>query len=185
MTKVFLVTAGQTNWDTEERIQGNLNVPLNAHGVVQIARLAAERGDQRFDVIYTGESQDAVQTANILAKAWRVKVRKTGRLNEVDMGLWQGLLQSEAARRFTHAYHRWQRDPLSVEPPDGETIEAAYARIAGEVREILKRRRSQTVCLVCGPLAGTLAKCYLKDFDIRRVLELCFEPGNCEMIEYR
>ncbi|MEW6356994.1 MAG: histidine phosphatase family protein [Planctomycetota bacterium] len=185
MTKVLLVTPGQTNWDTEDRIQGSLSVPLNAHGVVQIARLAAEPRSQQFDVIYTGESQGAVQTANILAKVWGAKVRKTPQLNEVDLGLWQGLLQSEVARRFARGYRRWLRDPLSVEPPEGETIDAAYARVAGEVRQILKRHRAEGVCLVCRPMAGAVVKCYLKDLDIRDVLKLRLECGCCEMIERR
>ena len=115
MTRIFLVTPGQTNWDIEERLQGNISVPLNAHGVVQIARLAAEKSALKLDAIYSGESRDAVQTAHILAKAWGAKVKRTKELNEVDLGLWQGLHRAEVKRRFGKAYKQWRREPLLVE----------------------------------------------------------------------
>lgn len=185
MTSVFLVTTGQTNWDTEERIQGSLSIPLNAHGVVQIARLASETGDVKLDRIYTGESQDAVQTASILAKAWGASVRRRAELNDVNLGVWQGLLQAEVARRFGRDYRQWRRDPLSVEPPGGEALDAAYARIAPEVRRILRAHPKGTVGIVCGALASALVKCYLKDLDLRSAVKLCPEPAHHEIIEFR
>jgi len=185
MTRVYLVTAGQTNWDTEERIQGNLSVPLNAHGVVQMARLAAEKSDVAVQAIFSGQSQDTVQTADILAKAWGGKVRRTEALNEVDLGFWQGLPQADVAKRFGAVYKRWLRAPLSVEPPDGETLDAAYRRVATEMRRICQRHRDGSVGVVCGPLAAALVKCYLKDLDIAESLSLCGAPGRCEIIDCR
>lgn len=184
-TRVLLVTAGQNNWDTEERMQGSLSVPLNAHGVVQIARLAAERSDEKLDVIFAGRSQDAVQTADILAKAWGAKVRRTRNLDDVNLGFWQGILRTDVAKRFGRIYKRWRQDPLSVEPPGGEMLDAAYHRVAGEMRRILRRYRDRPIGVVCGALAAALVKCYLKDLDLSGALEVCRGPGHCEMLECR
>ena len=185
MTTIYLVTSGQTNWDTEERIQGSLSVPLNAHGVVQIARLAAEKKPERLRTIYTGEGQDAVQTADILAKAWGAKREKREGLNEVNLGFWQGVLRSEVAESFHSTYKRWTRDPMSVQPPNGEALDAAYRRIAEEMQRLLTRHRKGSVGIVSGPLAAALVKCYLMDTDIRLAVKMCAMPGACEVMECR
>jgi broad specificity phosphatase PhoE len=106
-------------------------------------------------------------------------------LNEISLGLWQGLLRTEVARRFGNVYRKWQRSPTSVEPPGGEMMDAAYRRIACEIRCILKKHRRGSIAVVCGSVAGALVKCYLKDLDIRGALEMCFEPAKCEIIECR
>ncbi len=160
-TRIILFSAGETDWDAERRIQGDLEVPLNEKGRAEVLAQAEELRALKPKLIYTAATQSAKQTADALGKALKVKVRQQRGLNAVNFGLWQGLLLDEVDNRHPKVFKRWMAEPASVEPPEGEPFAKARARVAKAIETILKRHDGETIVLVCPRAVKTFAQSLL------------------------
>ena len=60
---IYIFRHGETDSNIEHRMQGWLDVPLNANGVAQARALAQKLADVRFDVVYSSPSSRALDTA--------------------------------------------------------------------------------------------------------------------------
>ena len=54
-TKLLLIRHGETAWNAEHRIQGQLDIPLSPLGILQSARLAECLADEPIDAMYSSE----------------------------------------------------------------------------------------------------------------------------------
>jgi probable phosphoglycerate mutase len=117
---LIVLRHGQTAWNAEGRIQGQLDVELTELGIEQAAAAARRLAELRPDAIVSSDLRRAADTAAALAALTGVPVRFDPRLRERDFGLWQGLTGAEAAARYPEEYARWQ----SGEPIDGCDVES-------------------------------------------------------------
>ena len=145
--KVILVSPGQTDWSSQERIQGNLDVPLNAAGMAEVERLVGVLPAEGVRAVYCPTTLNGKQTATIIARITGAKVCARKELNEADPGLWQGLTAEELKRRHPHVFARWIQSPASVRPPRGEEFTMVFGRVQTVLAE-LKRLGSEAV-VVC------------------------------------
>ena len=61
--ELILIRHGETAWNAERRLQGHLDVALNATGLQQAQALAAALKSEKLDVIVCSDLQRAQQTA--------------------------------------------------------------------------------------------------------------------------
>lgn len=153
MTRVLLIAAAPTPWDVEDRVVGNHSLPLTPEAHQAIAELIGELVPL-ISVIYCCQTNEACsEAADLIAKKFKLRPKHHEGLQEMNLGLWQGLRRQEIAFRFPSVVELWEKDPLAVEPPEGETIPAAVERIKDALRSILRKNRGMTVALVLRPVA--------------------------------
>jgi probable phosphoglycerate mutase len=99
---------GQTGWNAEGRIQGQLDTELSETGVAQAAAAAQRLALLRPDAIVSSDLRRTADTAAALATLTGLTVRYDPRLRERHFGAWQGLTGAEAAARYPEEYARWQ-----------------------------------------------------------------------------
>ena len=80
LTRVVAVRHGETAWNVQTRIQGQLDIGLNAIGRQQAERLGRALADENLDAIYASDLQRAADTARAMPRlasgsAARVSVR--------------------------------------------------------------------------------------------------------------
>ena len=73
-TRIIAIRHGQTAWNAETRIQGQLDIALNAPGRWQAQRLAQALADEAIDAIVASDLPRAMQTAAPLAAARGLRV---------------------------------------------------------------------------------------------------------------
>lgn len=183
MTKIILVRHGETAWTPVNRIQGWLDIELNEKGLRQAERIAKELKRKKIDAIYSSELSRAYETARIIARGHKLKVKKDINLNELNQGKWQGLLVKEARRKYKELYRRWEEEPLSVRPPGGESILDLYERAIHILREIAKKYPKGKVVIVGHKVVNTAIKCYSKGINLSNVWKLLPKEASWEEIE--
>ena len=149
-TRICFVRHGETNWNAERRMQGHIDIPLNAKGISQAERLAnALIGVKHsFDVIYSSDLERALHTANAVASALSLDVQITPRLRERNVGKLQGLLLAEAPVLLPEIWQRHIARELDHDLGGGESIRTFHQRMQNILELFLNEHRGQSVLAV-------------------------------------
>jgi probable phosphoglycerate mutase len=123
---LVLMRHGETAWNREKRIMGDLDIPLSEEGRAQCADAAALLEDFGIRRIVTSPLARAAESAGIIAARLGVAVTSDERLVEVRFGQWQGLTYEEVAT--DPLYHVFASDPVLNRTPGGETVACVQAR---------------------------------------------------------
>lgn len=159
MLTILLVRSGITEFDSQGRIQGTLDVPLCDEGRRQADATAADLAARNtpIDALYAGPCLSAQQTAEVLGQRLSLKPKTLKKLHNLDQGLWQGLLFDEVKSKQPRVYRQWQERPDTVCPPEGETLQQAAERLRQSLAKLKKKHKSGTIALVLAqPLASVL-----------------------------
>jgi probable phosphoglycerate mutase len=158
MVQILLIRPGITEYDQQRRVQGTLDIPLCEDGRQQVEALVDALRDQPVAAIYASPCQAADQTAEALAQALDLKVKTIDKLQNLDQGLWQGMLVSDVKSKQPKVYRQWQERPETVCPPQGETLCVAKQRVSAALAKLLKKHKTDRVVaiVVPEPLASVL-----------------------------
>ncbi len=166
MLNIVLIRPGSTDYDVQQRIQGSLDIPLNEQGAAEAAQVAEQLRDKGLEAVYAPASQPSLETAEIIAKILDIKRKKIDRLHNLNHGLWQGMLVKDVRRKQPKVYRRWQEQPESVCPPEGEMLGEADERVRAAVVKIMKRRKEGTVGLVLPEPLFSLARRFISHCEL-------------------
>jgi probable phosphoglycerate mutase len=143
-TRLIVWRHGNTDWNREDRVQGQLDAPLNELGRAQAAAAAGLLADLRPDAIVSSDLSRAADTAAALAALTGLPVTYDERLRERDFGRFQGRTLTEAAAEFPAEFARWR----AGEPSPGGDIESQDdlgKRVGEALLAAVERRPGGTV----------------------------------------
>jgi phosphoserine phosphatase len=183
MVRIILIRPGATEYVQQGRIQGVLEVPLSEEGAIEAARISTELAGLGMSVIYTSDSEHALQTAQAVAAPLEVKLKQLEGLRNLDHGLWQGLLVEEVKRKQPKVYRQWQDQPESICPPGGEMLSDAQERVRSAVAKLLKKHKTGTVGLVVPEPLASLVRAYLEQSEVGDLWQAVTQHGTWEVIE--
>jgi len=132
---IHIVRHGETPYNRQGRLQGQLDVPLSAEGLVQADRLAKRLGSHRIHTVFSSDLMRARVTAVRIADATGAELIVDSRLRELDVSKWSGLTLHEVQEQFPQELAEWKRKPLDVSPHGGETILDMAERIRAFIAE--------------------------------------------------
>src|ERR1051326_8658801 len=118
--RLLLVRHGESTWNSERRIQGQLDPPLTPHGFEQAKLLAERLTGRRVAGFYCSDLARAHQTAEVLAQAVDVEPTPEPGLREVALGEWEGKTREELIDGWPDLWEQWTREPSWDVPPGGE-----------------------------------------------------------------
>lgn len=141
-TLVCLVRHGQTDWNSEKRLQGRQNVPLNSDGHEQANQLSeyiksARNKGVEFDMVYTSPLSRAYDTAEHISLSIDLgKPIYVESLIERDYGSLSGLTLDERIKKFPGG----ERQAGNV-----ESVPHSAARMLRAIDEMLELSQHKTV----------------------------------------
>ncbi|MFN4218603.1 MAG: histidine phosphatase family protein [Candidatus Bipolaricaulia bacterium] len=147
-TRVFLVRHGETDWNAQLRVMGQLDIPLNERGRAQARRTAELLAHAEFAAIYASDLVRAVETAQIIAAPHRLDVITVPELREARYGLWEGLTREEVLKKFPHEYEMRRTNPENFRPSGGESRRELYERASQIFSELVARHPQQQILVV-------------------------------------
>ncbi len=146
--RIFALRHGQTAWNAEQRIQGQLDVPLDGVGRWQAERLAQALAEEDFAAIYSSDLERARATAQALARQVGGTVRLDTALRERGFGHLEGHTWTEIEQRWPEDSLRWRRREPDFAPGGGETLRDFYARSVAAVLRLASAHPGQTIAVV-------------------------------------
>src|SRR2546422_2387195 len=146
--RLLLVRHGQSTWNREHRIQGQLDPPLSTDGRRQAERLGRRLASCSFVAAYSSYLKRAMETARLIGEATDMSPVPTAGLREVYLGRWEGLNIAEIEQRFPEAWMLWTKEPRWDVVPGGEGEKAFETRVNAELDSILARHEHGDVLIV-------------------------------------
>lgn len=128
--RIVLWRHGRTEWNAEQRFQGQSDVPLDDVGRRQAAQAARVLADLPPDRIISSDLSRARETAATLSAITGLPVADDERLRETFAGIWQGLTRQELEEGHGEELASWSAGS-NVRPGGGETrLEVAERMVA-------------------------------------------------------
>ena len=111
-TRILAIRHGETTWNVDTRIQGQLDIGLNDTGHWQASRLGQALAEESIDAIYSSDLQRAFATAQAIGAACDVTVTPEPQLRERHFGHLQGQTWAEIETHWPEQARLWRgRDP--------------------------------------------------------------------------
>lgn len=147
-TRVLAIRHGETAWNVDGRIQGQLDVELNDTGRQQVQRLALALAHEGIDAICSSDLLRALETAQAIAHGCERPITTDPGLRERGFGVFEGLSYDEINRRWPDQAERWRKRDPDFGAEGGETLRQFYDRSVGTVARLAALHPGQTIVVV-------------------------------------
>ncbi|HIY55130.1 MAG TPA: histidine phosphatase family protein [Candidatus Dorea merdavium] len=127
--KIYFVRHGETDWNKERKIQGQVDIPLNEFGRHLARETAKGLRDVPFDVCFTSPLGRARETAQIILQGRDVPILEDKRILEMNFGVLEGKCCSKEGWDVPDSFQMFFDDPVHYQAPEGgEDFQAVRKR---------------------------------------------------------
>jgi len=144
-TRLCLVRHGETAWNAEGRVQGQVDVPLSAVGLAQARAVAAALAGERFAAIYSSDLTRVRQTAEPAAGRLGLPLALDAALRERHYGMFERHTYVEVRERYPAEYARFRDKDLDFDFVSGESLRAFAARALACVAALIERHAGESI----------------------------------------
>lgn len=165
---VHFAKSAPTDFDSQNRICGSLDLPLSPDGRSLATELSEEWAVAQFDIIYSATCSAAKETAAAIVKNQKCRLKTIDCWKNLDHGLWHGKCRNEIKESAPRFYRQWQESPGTIAPPEGETFEAVKRRCQASVRKISNKwrhRHAEILIVAPDPLLQILFELFQEQCD--------------------
>ncbi|KAB2923781.1 MAG: histidine phosphatase family protein [Dechloromonas sp.] len=147
-TRLCLVRHGETEWNAARRIQGQIDIALNATGHRQAEAAGRWLMGAGIDAIYSSDLQRAWLTAQAIGRALGLVPSANPALRERRYGVFEGLTYDEAKRDHPDGYAAFEGRNADYDFENGESLNAMFSRVTNALQEIAGRHAGGNVVAV-------------------------------------
>lgn len=174
---VYYVRHGQTSWNLENKVCGQIDIPLTEEGHRQAIALGskiAEEGIHIDEILHSplGRARD---TARHISEATGIPMREEPRLIEQHFGVFEG--KSRKSEEFARA-----RGQFADRNGDGESMLQICQRIFNLLDEIKTESDDKVYLLVAHNGIARAVNAYFHSLDNEAYAS--FRMNNCDILKY-
>ncbi|MCX8996374.1 phosphoglycerate mutase family protein [Rhizobiaceae bacterium BDR2-2] len=159
---IYVIRHGQTDWNAEQRMQGQRDIPLNSLGRAQAtgngealkAVLGASAAAYDYVASPLGRTRETMERMRSAMGLDPRNYTTDARLVEVSFGDWEGFTLAELAQRFPERVAERERSKWDFIPP-GPAAES-YEILSWRVGSWLASVNRPTVCVCHGGVIRSL-----------------------------
>jgi broad specificity phosphatase PhoE len=182
---LLLIRHGETDWNTEFRIQGHTDTPLNARGLAQAERLSERlAAEEPADVLYTSPLARACVTAEKIGQKLGLSPITDERLAEQNFGELEGLTFRDIEQGYPDFFRQWRETKRQLALPGGETIGEFQCRVQAFLNQVSEAHPDKSVVVVThgGTLRVILVT--LLGLEIDRRWPFAFDNTSLSKVEW-
>lgn len=157
-TRIIAVRHGETAWNVDARIQGQLDIGLNDTGRWQAQRVGQALAGEPISAVYSSDLGRAHATAQSIATSVGLPVVPHEGLRERSFGIFEGKTFDEIHGIWPEHAQNWRkRDPQWQPPEGGESLLQLRERVTSTVHALAARHAGgQIVVVAHGGVLDTL-----------------------------
>jgi len=147
-TRIIAIRHGQTAWNAEMRMQGQLDTALDARGRWQARQLAQALAHEPIGAIVASDLSRAMQTAAPLAAARGLRVQPERGLRERCFGVFEGFTYAHIEQHWPDDTARWRARDAAFAPARGESLGGFYERCVTVAERLADRHAGRVIVWV-------------------------------------
>jgi probable phosphoglycerate mutase len=157
-TRIIAVRHGETAWNVDARIQGQLDIQLNDTGRWQARRVGHALASEDLSAVYSSDLGRAHETARCIADAAGVPVVAHPGLRERRFGMFEGKTFDEIHTSWPDHAQNWRKRIPEWEPPQGgESLLQLRERVTRTMSDLAARHTGRQIAVVAhGGVLDTL-----------------------------
>jgi probable phosphoglycerate mutase len=155
MITLLVIRHGETAWNAERRLQGHVDIPLNAAGMQQARAVAMALNNEAVDTILCSDLQRAIQTATAIADQKNLVIHADPAWRERSFGGFEGELINTLEQRFPVEYAAWRAYEVDSTFPanadgtfTGESIRQFHTRIETALLELCRQYANKKIAVI-------------------------------------
>ncbi len=148
MINLYITRHGETEWNTQRRLQGWRNSPLTKKGIAQGNLLRDAVKKYNITKIYTSTSERAVKTAMAARGKTTIPVELMDELREMNMGDWEGRTIDEIKEREPENFSNYWNAPHLFVKNTGEDFDEILDRSKKAIEKILEEEKEGNILIV-------------------------------------
>lgn len=141
--RLYIIRHGETDWNKERRLQGQVDIPLNEFGRKLALKTADALREIKFDAAFTSPLKRAKETAEIMIGKRNVPLYEEPLIIEMGFGTYEGLrckgedneINDPKFHYFFDAPHKYQA------PSGGESFETVTERVGRFLESLYQNER--------------------------------------------
>lgn len=180
--KFYLTRHGETDWNLQNRIQGQTDTLLNERGREQARELARHlKAGYEIKTIYTSRQRRARETAEVIGETIHVTPIVREGLEEISLGRWEGYTWKQVREQFQAEYQAWYTNRRYQVPPGGESYQQLLDRLLPALAEIFDAHSENVLMVTHSAVIMTLLT-YLYDTPFEDMAKN-YKTGNTGIVE--
>lgn len=186
--KIFITRHGQTDWNVQRKIQGQIDVELNDIGRKQAEETSEIIKNENIDLIITSTLKRTKETAEIINKKFNVHILEDERLMERYFGDSEGMTKVERAKLkeiYPEITDIWNYKK-NVSFNNMETMQMFFNRVYEFLDEIIEKYKDKNILLVTHGGTSLPIICYFKKYPLDEIEDknVVKTLDNCEVISF-
>ena len=158
--RIIIWRHGRTEWNVDDRFQGQADIPLDDLGYAQAVRAAEVLALYRPNALYSSDLSRCYRTAEVLAQRTGLEITTDKRLREIHVGSWEGLIGEDIRAADPELARRLWAGEEVRRSPTGESPSEVAERMLEVLTEIADAAEDHsTVVVVTHGLAGRVGAC--------------------------
>ncbi len=147
-TRLCLVRHGETEWNAERRIQGQIDIGLNETGLQQAEAAGRWLCGAGVVALYSSDLKRAWATALAIGNAVGLQPVAAPELRERRYGVFEGLTYAEAEHKYPDGYAAFEGRNADYAFEHGESLKTMFDRVTGKLKEIATAHSGQNIVVV-------------------------------------
>ena len=184
-TTLILIRHGETAMNVGKIFRGRLDIPLNANGLDQAARLAEALRSLPLAAVYSSPMARATATAAPVAAAHGLTPQPAEAFHNICLGEWEGRSKRDVQRDHPELWHQWVHDPEHIRIPGGETLDDLRVRVEAGLDRILADHAGAAVAVVSHRTVLKAALAAILGLERRYFWKFYLDNAAYTMVEHR
>lgn len=185
--KIIFIRHGLTAYNEENRLFDSEEYPpLNETGREEIETITEwlRKTNPKLDGIYTSSALRAIQSARIIAKAYKSGFEIVDGLYERKAGVWGGLTFDQIEEKYPQELEQYHQNPFEFWPEGGETTKDVNERVKKIVSELVENNKYKIIAVVThsGVIQSAIANAL--DIPAKNQSKVIIRTGSATQMNY-
>ena len=147
-TRIIAIRHGETAWNVDTRVQGQLDIGLNTKGRWHDEKAALALACESIQALYASDLWRAYDTALAIANVTGLPVQTDEGLRERGFGVFEGKTFAEVEVLWPELALRWRKRVPDFAPEGGESLLTFRERILHAVSALAAKNVGQQITIV-------------------------------------
>ena len=147
-TRIIAIRHGETAWNVDTRVQGQLDIGLNTKGRWQAQQAALAVAGESIQALYASDLWRAYDTALSIASVTGLTVQTDEGLRERGFGAFEGKTFAEVEVLWPDQAFSWRKRVPDFAPEGGESLLIFRERVLQAVSALAAKNMGEQIVLV-------------------------------------